>query len=215
MPHSVGLILHIATAPYTIAVVQNGSPLACQSGPITRPITDHLMVHIQAVVAQAGLTLKELDFIATTQGPGGYTSTRIGITTVKTMAMALEIPLYAISTLEATVWSHSPHTGLYLSLLMTRPEHYVGQLFRINQSIVEALSDLCTWTTPQLVAKLTQFTTPITLAGDFSKDIVPPNSALTLAPTPIDVYALTKWLDSQTMPSEFNKIMPIYAYEVS
>ena len=211
----IGLILHIATSPYLIAIIQNGAPLAVQSGPITRPITDHLMTQIQQVVATANLALSDLKFITTTLGPGGYTSTRIGITTAKSIAMALDIPIYGLSTLEAYVWAHIPHNGVYLSLLEPRADHYSGQLFRIHNATVDPLSAPCTWTAPQLLATLAKFTTPIIVVGDVSNRITPEITICTVAPTSISFHALAHWLNSEAKQSDFNKLMPIYAYEVS
>lgn len=43
---------------------------------------------------------KELDRIAVAQGPGSYTGVRMAVTTAKTLAWSLNIPLVSISTLE-------------------------------------------------------------------------------------------------------------------
>jgi tRNA threonylcarbamoyl adenosine modification protein YeaZ len=50
-------------------------------------------------------TWEDFQWIAVAKGPGGFTGTRIGVVTARTLAQQLEIPLFAISTLAAVAWS--------------------------------------------------------------------------------------------------------------
>jgi tRNA threonylcarbamoyl adenosine modification protein YeaZ len=50
---------------------------------------------------------QDLAFIAVAKGPGGFTGTRIGVVTARTLAQQLEVPLFAISTLAAVAWEPS------------------------------------------------------------------------------------------------------------
>lgn len=45
-----------------------------------------------------------MDAIAFSEGPGSYTGLRIGLATAKGLCYALEIPLLAVSTLQAMAW---------------------------------------------------------------------------------------------------------------
>lgn len=56
-------------------------------------------------------TWKDLGFIAIAKGPGGFTGTRIGVVTARTLAQQLEIPLFGISTLAAVAWSTVTHSA--------------------------------------------------------------------------------------------------------
>ncbi len=46
-------------------------------------------------------TWADLAFLAVAQGPGGFTGTRIGVVTARTLAQQLDIPLFGISSLAA------------------------------------------------------------------------------------------------------------------
>jgi len=48
---------------------------------------------------------QDFQWLAVAKGPGGFTGTRIGVVTARTLAQQLEIPLFAISTLAAVAWS--------------------------------------------------------------------------------------------------------------
>ncbi len=57
-------------------------------------------------------TWEDFQWLAVAKGPGGFTGTRIGVVTARTLAQQLEIPLFAISTLAAVAWSAvHPTTG--------------------------------------------------------------------------------------------------------
>ncbi|MBE9078903.1 tRNA (adenosine(37)-N6)-threonylcarbamoyltransferase complex dimerization subunit type 1 TsaB [Romeria aff. gracilis LEGE 07310] len=49
----------------------------------------------------------DLAFLAVAQGPGGFTGTRLGVVTARTLAQQLQIPLYGISTLAAVALARS------------------------------------------------------------------------------------------------------------
>jgi len=70
---------------------------------VTNLIKNHsprLMPAIEKVMADVGMKVEELDRIAVAKGPGSYTGIRIGITTAKTLAWALNIPIVGVSSLE-------------------------------------------------------------------------------------------------------------------
>lgn len=52
-------------------------------------------------------TWQDLEFIAVAKGPGGFTGTRLGVVTARTLAQQLNLPLFAISTLAAVAWEES------------------------------------------------------------------------------------------------------------
>lgn len=55
---------------------------------------------IKHLVASSGLSLREINAVAVSIGPGSYTGLRIGLSTAKGLCYALNIPLIAIGTLD-------------------------------------------------------------------------------------------------------------------
>ena len=49
-------------------------------------------------------TWADLTFLAVAKGPGGFTGTRLGVVTARTLAQQLDLPLFGISTLAALAW---------------------------------------------------------------------------------------------------------------
>lgn len=61
---------------------------------------ENLHVFIREILKTCGVTVKDLSAIAVSKGPGSYTGLRIGVSTAKGLAYALQIPLLAIDTLQ-------------------------------------------------------------------------------------------------------------------
>ena len=56
-------------------------------------------------LAQANLTMADVDEVLVGRGPGSFTGVRIGIATAKGLSCGLGKPLYGASTLDATAWA--------------------------------------------------------------------------------------------------------------
>lgn len=64
-----------------------------------REVSSHL--HVKLIEFIKPYSWQDLSFIAVAKGPGGFTGTRIGVVTARTLAQQLEIPLFGVSSLAA------------------------------------------------------------------------------------------------------------------
>ncbi|MBD2606997.1 tRNA (adenosine(37)-N6)-threonylcarbamoyltransferase complex dimerization subunit type 1 TsaB [Scytonema hofmannii FACHB-248] len=71
-------------------------------------------------------TWADLAFIAVAKGPGGFTGTRIGVVTARTLGQQLNIPVFAISTLAAIAWSNKDPNHNIIAVQMPAQR---GQVF--------------------------------------------------------------------------------------
>jgi tRNA threonylcarbamoyladenosine biosynthesis protein TsaB len=63
--------------------------------------SERLMSAVDRLLADCGLAPADLDGLAVSVGPGSFTGLRVGIATVKALAMALDLPIAAVPTLDA------------------------------------------------------------------------------------------------------------------
>lgn len=69
-----------------------------------RASNTQLLPRIDELLAQAGVAREEIACIVCGRGPGSFTGVRIAMATAKGMAMALDVPLVGVSTLDAVTW---------------------------------------------------------------------------------------------------------------
>ncbi len=104
-PNQYGLALHTTTPQLGLAISNVAADTRCQTWDLGRDLSTHLHQHLTKFLTPQ--TWADLAFIAVAKGPGGFTGTRIGVVTARTLAQQLDIPLFGISTLAAIAWSHS------------------------------------------------------------------------------------------------------------
>ena len=99
-----------------------------------------LMPMVEQLLACTRTALEDVDLFAVTAGPGSFTGVRIGVSSVKGMAMALEKPCCAVSTLEAMACGASMVDGLVCALMDARCGQVYTALFRVSGGKVERLT---------------------------------------------------------------------------
>ncbi|MGE5590388.1 MAG: tRNA (adenosine(37)-N6)-threonylcarbamoyltransferase complex dimerization subunit type 1 TsaB [Bacillota bacterium] len=94
-----------ATAVCAVALTEDGRPVVEYNPILVKTHSQRLVPLLDEALAEAGWSRSSLDAVAVGAGPGSFTGVRIGMSTAKAMAFALDLPLSAVSTLEATALS--------------------------------------------------------------------------------------------------------------
>jgi tRNA threonylcarbamoyladenosine biosynthesis protein TsaB len=99
----VAYLLHIESTSTvcSVSVSENNTLLAVKEINDGFTHAENLHLFIQDVLQQVGLTLKQLQAISISSGPGSYTGLRIGFASAKGLAYALNIPLIKVDTLQS------------------------------------------------------------------------------------------------------------------
>ncbi len=103
-----GLALHTASRELGLAISNFAGDSRCETWNLDRDLATHLHQHLVEFIQPQ--TWADLAFIAVAKGPGGFTSTRIGMVTARTLAQQLDIPVFTISTLAAFAWAQPPQS---------------------------------------------------------------------------------------------------------
>ncbi len=89
---------------------------------------------------RTGLSLEEVDYLAVTEGPGSFTGVRIGVSTVKGLAHALNKPCVAVDALEAMAAGVRPFSGVICPIQDARAGQVYGAAFQ-GETLARLLPD--------------------------------------------------------------------------
>ncbi|MFM7406955.1 MAG: tRNA (adenosine(37)-N6)-threonylcarbamoyltransferase complex dimerization subunit type 1 TsaB [Cuspidothrix sp.] len=121
-PDKYALALHTTTPELGLAISNFTNYPKSQVWNLGRDLSSHIHQHL--IELMKPLTWADLEFIAVAQGPGGFTGTRIGVVTARTLAQQLKIPAFTISTLAAVAWQQ--HTSNHHSQHIHKLENHTS-----------------------------------------------------------------------------------------
>lgn len=102
-PNRYALAIHTASSDLGFAISNFAGDSRCQTWSIAREVSNYLHLYLNEFIQPQ--TWADLTFLAVAKGPGGFTGTRLGVVTARTLAQQLDLPLFAISTLAAVAWT--------------------------------------------------------------------------------------------------------------
>ncbi len=101
-----GLILNIesSTSVCSVCLAKDGRKIAGRETHEQNAHSKILTIFIEAIFKEINLTVKDIDAVAVSKGPGSYTGLRIGVSAAKGIAYGAGIPLISVSTLRNMAW---------------------------------------------------------------------------------------------------------------
>lgn len=121
----------------SLAVVEKDKLIGEYTTNLRKNHSIRLMPAISMLLDELDIAPQELEGIAVAHGPGSYTGVRIGVTTAKTMAWSLGIPLVGISSLEAVASHGASFEGRVSPLFDARRGQVYTSLFEKGERIAE------------------------------------------------------------------------------
>ena len=106
---------------------------------------EQLTFFIEEVVKKSTITLKEVDAIILSKGPGSYTGLRIGTSTAKGLCYSLDIPLVSVSTLKsmALLISKKQDYKFYCPMIDARRMEVFASIYdKSNNEVREIRADI-------------------------------------------------------------------------
>ena len=95
------LYLETATRVCSVALANNENLLSLRETAVSNSHSELITVFIQEVLQEAGISIRDIDAVAVSRGPGSYTGLRIGVSTAKGICYSLDKPLLSVGTLQA------------------------------------------------------------------------------------------------------------------
>lgn len=156
------LSLDSTSVTASAAITENGKTLAENfiNNGLTHSQT--LMPLVEKTLVDSGVSIKDIDLFAVTNGPGSFTGVRIGIASVKGMADALNKPCFAVSTLEAIAEPLKNEDVIACAVMDARCNQVYTAIFENGNRICEDKAVLI----DELGEELKQYNKKIVFIGD-------------------------------------------------
>ena len=100
-----------------------------------------LLPMAESLLKNCGATLDDVDAFAVAHGPGSFTGVRIGVATVKGLALGTDKPCVGVSTLEAMAWGARALGGRLCCVMDARAGQVYNALFAVENGAPHRLCD--------------------------------------------------------------------------
>ena len=116
-----------------VAVVDNSRVLGEYSINHKKTHSQKLMPMIKEIMESLDLSPNDIDIYAASSGPGSFTGLRIGITTIKAIAYAVQKPVISVPTLDALAYN-IPIPGIIICPIMdARNSQVYSALYKLEK----------------------------------------------------------------------------------
>lgn len=122
------------------------------------PLLDSLLSHLE-------LKMSDIDLIGVSVGPGSFTGIRIGVAAANAMAMALDIPVVGISSLEAMAYTAGETAYTIVSTFDAQRDRFYFNAYRFENSELKGLETEDVLAKEDLIKKLESYD-KVLLLGD-------------------------------------------------
>ncbi len=99
--------------------------------------SEDLLGVFEELLESAGITMKDLELLAVTKGPGSFTGLRIAMASMKGIASALSIPLVSIPTLDVIYDTVRDYPGPVLSTIDARKKKFYFSVKENGKTLIE------------------------------------------------------------------------------
>lgn len=125
-----------------------------------------LMPMIDSALKQSDLEISDIDLIASANGPGSFTGLRIGVSAVKGLAHAKNIPVVGVSILEAMAYN-LPFCEYVISPIMdARRQQVYNAVYEWNNQELTEIKAPRALSVDELIEELTKLDKKVVFLGD-------------------------------------------------
>ena len=140
------LLLETATPVCSVALASDGVILSERVSADNNAHSAKLATFIDELFVEAGWSMKELDAVCVSSGPGSYTGLRIGVSSAKGICYALDIPLLAVPTLQSIAEQyfdmHKEYSGYVCPMLDARRMECYTAVYDRNGCVRETKAEI-------------------------------------------------------------------------
>jgi tRNA threonylcarbamoyladenosine biosynthesis protein TsaB len=155
-----------ATSRVAVAIGRDGRVLGERHVDGARRHAEELVPAIDAVCTDAGVALEAVAAVAVGIGPGLFTGLRVGVTTARTLAQVLDVPLIGIPSLDLVAFPCRGRARRIAAVIDARRQEVFVARYRAVPDGIEPIGDRTVESPDALVAALAASAADWLVVGD-------------------------------------------------
>ncbi|MBU0687464.1 MAG: tRNA (adenosine(37)-N6)-threonylcarbamoyltransferase complex dimerization subunit type 1 TsaB [Candidatus Margulisbacteria bacterium] len=153
----------------SVALISDSEVLAEFSVTGERSKAEQITLFVEESFKKAKLDINKVEAVAVTQGPGSYGGIRGGVTSAKSFAQVLKVPVIGVSTLEAMAYNFSGSNRTCMIILDAKSDEFNLALFADAKDGLKRLTDDFVISRDKLFEKIKQIDGNLIVAGALDK----------------------------------------------
>lgn len=160
------LALDTSSMVATVAIMEDERLLAETILNHKKTHSVQLMPLVKELMDNCGVTPEEIDYFAVSLGPGSFTGLRIGVTTIKAMAQALDKPVVGISTLDALAFNLPYGQGVICPIVDAQRDNVYTARYKWDKGVFKKISNYEIVNIEELIELLSKQDEDVIFVGD-------------------------------------------------
>ncbi len=147
------LAVDTSSFPASVAILENNIILGESVIRNQKKHSQNLMYMTERLFNDLGMDISEIDAFAVTVGPGSFTGLRIGISSVRAFAQAMNKPVIAVNTLEALAYNCACSDKTVVPMLDARRDEVFTAAYEFCEGAVKEITAPCVMTVGEINEK--------------------------------------------------------------
>lgn len=180
------LAVDTSTMMSSISILSNNKIIADYSVNVDQTHSEKLIISMKRLLEDVKMSISDIDLFTVAKGPGSFTGLRIGMTSIKAIAQALDKDIIGISTLEAMAFSILNDANI-LAIIDARGNRYFSGLFKKVDGKLETVFEKIL--TEKEIINLLGEMDSLTIVGEAIEKLpqeITESSKVTLAPSSLN-----------------------------
>lgn len=128
--------------------------------------SEKMMVVLNQVLEDSGITVNDVDVVAVAKGPGSFTGIRIGMACAQGIAHALKKPMIGVNTLDGLAYNLMGTRDILCPMINAQRHEVYTSLYRWEQDELKRLWDYRLIKADKLLKEISAFDKKVIVLGD-------------------------------------------------
>lgn len=124
------LAIETTGAEASVAVINDKGEVFMETSDQKMNHLQNLMPMVDILLMKRGMSIDDVNYIAVSEGPGSFTGIRIGVSSARALAQALELETISVPTLQSFLYNAPDYKGIICPIFDARRSQVYGGAYR-------------------------------------------------------------------------------------